>query len=427
MSEHIKSERLMSEHSLAKADRIWINANLMTFEGDAPYGVVTDGIIASHQGKISFIGQMKAIDLNTDLNKNAEIHDLNGQWLSPGLIDCHTHIIYGGNRSKEFELRLTGVSYEAIAKQGGGILSTVKATREASHEALALSALNRIEHLLNEGVTSLEIKSGYGLDTENEIKMLEVAKQLEQQLPLDIYPTFLGAHALPPEFKDNAQGYIQLICEEMLPLVSSKQLAVAVDAFCENIGFTRQQTRQVFETAQKLGLPVKLHAEQLSDQNGTQLAAEFKALSVDHLEYVSEDGVKAIAESGTVAVLLPGAFYYLRETKQPPIDLFRQYQVPIAIATDSNPGSSPCTSLLLMANMACTFFKMTPEEALRGITIHAAQALGIERQVGSLALGKQADFAIWNINAPADLAYAFGHNPCVGVIKNGEWVLDKLS
>jgi imidazolonepropionase len=427
MSEHIKSERLMSEHSLAKADRIWINANLMTFEGDAPYGVVTDGIIASHQGKISFIGQMKAIDLNTDLNKNAEIHDLNGQWLSPGLIDCHTHIIYGGNRSKEFELRLTGVSYEAIAKQGGGILSTVKATREASHEALALSALNRIEHLLNEGVTSLEIKSGYGLDTENEIKMLEVAKQLEQQLPLDIYPTFLGAHALPPEFKDNAQGYIQLICEEMLPLVSSKQLAVAVDAFCENIGFTRQQTRQLFETAQKLGLPVKLHAEQLSDQNGTQLAAEFKALSVDHLEYVSEDGVKAIAESGTVAVLLPGAFYYLRETKQPPIDLFRQYQVPIAIATDSNPGSSPCTSLLLMANMACTFFKMTPEEALRGITIHAAQALGIERQVGSLALGKQADFAIWNINAPADLAYAFGHNPCVGVIKNGEWVLDKLS
>jgi imidazolonepropionase len=427
MSEHIKSERLMSEHSLAKADRIWINANLMTFEGDAPYGVVTDGIIASHQGKISFIGQMKAIDLNTDLNKNAEIHDLNGQWLSPGLIDCHTHIIYGGNRSKEFELRLTGVSYEAIAKQGGGILSTVKATREASHEALALSALNRIEHLLNEGVTSLEIKSGYGLDTENEIKMLEVAKQLEQQLPLDIYPTFLGAHALPPEFKDNAQGYIQLICEEMLPLVSSKQLAVAVDAFCENIGFTRQQTRQLFETAQKLGLPVKLHAEQLSDQNGTQLAAEFKALSVDHLEYVSEDGVKAIAESGTVAVLLPGAFYYLRETKRPPIDLFRQYQVPIAIATDSNPGSSPCTSLLLMANMACTFFKMTPEEALRGITIHAAQALGIERQVGSLALGKQADFAIWNINAPADLAYAFGHNPCVGVIKNGEWVLDKLS
>jgi imidazolonepropionase len=427
MSEHIKSERLMSEHSLAKADRIWINANLMTFEGDAPYGVVTDGIIASHQGKISFIGQMKAIDLNTDLNKNAEIHDLNGQWLSPGLIDCHTHIIYGGNRSKEFELRLTGVSYEAIAKQGGGILSTVKATREASHDALALSALNRIEHLMNEGVTSLEIKSGYGLDTENEIKMLEVAKQLEQQLPLDIYPTFLGAHALPPEFKDNAQGYIQLICEEMLPLVSSKQLAVAVDAFCENIGFTRQQTRQLFETAQKLGLPVKLHAEQLSDQNGTQLAAEFKALSVDHLEYVSEDGVKAIAESGTVAVLLPGAFYYLRETKRPPIDLFRQYQVPIAIATDSNPGSSPCTSLLLMANMACTFFKMTPEEALRGITIHAAQALGIERQVGSLALGKQADFAIWNINAPADLAYAFGHNPCVGVIKNGEWVLDKLS
>jgi imidazolonepropionase len=427
MSKSSMSEQASPEYSLSKADRVWINANLITFAGDAPYGVIPEGVIASYQGKICFVGSMAQVDLAQEINAKAEVFDLKGQWLSPGLIDCHSHIIYGGNRSKEFELRLSGVSYETIARQGGGILSTVKATREASHETLLLSAMNRIDQLMNEGVTSLEIKSGYGLDTANEIKMLEVAKQLGERLPVDLYPTFLGAHALPPEYNNHPQDYIKLVCEEMLPLVKSKQLAVAVDAFCENIGFDLEQTRQVFETAQKLGLPVKLHAEQLSDQKGTQLAAQFKALSVDHLEYVSEEGVKAIAQSGTVAVLLPGAFYFLRETQLPPIDWFRKYRVPIAVATDSNPGSSPCTSLLLMANMACTLFRMTPEEALQGITIHAARALGIDHKVGSLAPGKQADFAIWNIDAPADLAYAFGHNPCVGVIKDGEWVLDKLS
>ncbi len=417
----------MTEQTLSNADRIWINANLITLEGDEPYGVLTNAVIASKSGKISYIGKSSDLHKSDLENSSAEIIDLAGKWMSPGLIDCHTHIVFGGNRSKEFELRLTGVSYEEIAKQGGGILSTVKATREASHQELELSALSRIEQLMSEGVTSIEIKSGYGLDTASELKMLEVANALGEKLPIDVYPTFLGAHALPPEFKGNPDGYIDLICDGMLPQVKANNLAVCVDAFCENIGFSREQTQRVFDKAKSLGLPVKLHAEQLSDQQGTQLAAEYNALSVDHLEYVSEDGVKAIANSGTVAVLLPGAFYYLRETKLPPIELFRQHQVPMAIATDCNPGSSPCTSLILMLNMACTLFKMTPEEALKGVTLHAAKALGIESIAGSLAIGKQADFAIWDISAPADLAYAFGHNPCVGVIKNGDVILDKLS
>jgi imidazolonepropionase len=420
-----------AQKQLSEADHLWINANLMTFEGTESYGTLNNAIIASKNGRISYIGSMTEDLLDTlaeQSNPQAnKITDLQGKWLSPGLIDCHTHLVYGGNRSQEFEQRLTGVSYEEIARQGGGILSTVKATRKATHKQLEASALKRIEHLLNEGVTTLEIKSGYGLDTETEIKMLQVARSIAEKIPANVTTTFLGAHALPPEYKDRADDYITLICEEMLPKVKAENLADAVDAFCENIGFSPAQVKRLFEHASSMGLALKLHAEQLTDQQGTQLAASFSALSVDHLEYVSEQGVKTIADSGTVAVLLPAAFYYLREKQLPPIQWLREYKVPIALATDANPGSAPCTSLLLVTNMACTLFQMTPEEALKGVTINAAKALGMDQKIGSLAVGKQADFAIWDIDAPCDIPYAFGHNPCVAVVKDGELVLDKLS
>ncbi|MCO7227203.1 imidazolonepropionase [Pleionea sp. CnH1-48] len=407
--------------ALNSADHIWHNANLVTLSSAGPYGVINNAAIAVKDGRISYIGELAKDELPAEVAHT----DMNQRWITPGLIDCHTHIVFGGNRANEFEQRLTGVSYEEIARQGGGILSTVRATRAASHDQLLNSSMKRVQSLLDEGVTTLEIKSGYGLSTESELKMLQVADTIAQTVPANIHKTFLGAHALPPEFAGRADDYIDHICQEMLPAVAESGLASCVDAFCENIGFNYGQVKKLFQHAEKAGLNVKLHAEQLSDQRGAELAAEFGALSADHLEFVTEAGVKALAAGSTAAVLLPGAFYYLRETQLPPIDLFRQHDVPMVLATDANPGSSPGTSLLLMLNMACTLFRMTPEEALRGITINAAKALGIADTHGSLEVGKVADFAFWDIESPAELSYAFGQNPCVGVVKNGVTVMER--
>lgn len=358
-------------------------------------------------------------DLPTDYVAE-QVFDGQGAWLTPGLIDCHTHIVYAGNRSHEFEARLNGVAYEEIARQGGGIVSTVKATRAATDEELMQASLPRVLSSLREGVTCLEIKSGYGLDTATETKMLRVARQLQQDLPVRVTTTFLGAHALPPEFAGRADDYIDEVCERMLPAIAAQGLADAVDVFCEKIGFTLAQTTRVFEAARKLGLPVKLHAEQLSDQGGAALTAQYQGLSADHLEYLSEAGIAAMRAHGTVAVLLPGAYYYLRETKLPPIAALREAGVPIALATDCNPGTSPMTSPLLAMNMACTLFRLTPLEALRGITIHAARALGLQDEIGSLQVGKSADFALWKIERPAELAYMVAVNPCVGRVFEGK-------
>jgi imidazolonepropionase len=338
------------------------------------------------------------------------------------LIDCHTHIVYAGNRSNEFEARLNGVAYETIARNGGGILSTVRATREASEDALFAASLPRVQQMLSEGVTTLEIKSGYGLSLESERKMLRVARRIGEQLPVTVKTTFLGAHALPPEFKDRADDYIDHICNDMLPTLVAEGLVDAVDVFCEKIGFSRAQTERVFQTAQQHNLPVKLHAEQLSDQNGAALVAQYQGLSADHLEYLSDDGIAAMKQTGTVAVLLPGAFYFLRETKYPPLQALRDADVPIAISTDCNPGTSPMSSLLLAMNMACTLFKMTPQEALAGTTRHAAQAMGLSNDRGTLAIGKRADLAMWRIDRPADLSYAIAHNPCVQIVQSGRLI-----
>lgn len=399
---------------------LWINVHLATMDearDRASYGEIRDAAIAVQDGKIAWLGAMT--DLPADYVAE-QVFDGQGAWLTPGLIDCHTHIVYAGNRSHEFEARLNGVAYEEIARQGGGIVSTVKATRAASDDELMQASLPRVLSSMAEGVTCLEIKSGYGLDTDNEAKMLRVARQLQQTLPLRVSTTFLGAHALPPEFAGRADDYIDEVCERMLPTIAAQGLVDAVDAFCEKIGFTPAQTTRVFEAARKLGLPVKLHAEQLSDQGGAALTAQYQGLSADHLEYLSDAGIAAMREHGTIAVLLPGAYYYLRETKLPPIAALREAGVPIALATDCNPGTSPMTSPLLTMNMACTLFRLTPLEALRGITIHAARALGLQDQIGSLTVGKQADFALWNIERPAQLAYMIGINPCVGRVFAGE-------
>ena len=403
-------------------DAIWINANLATMTpGSGPYGAITDGALGLQRGRITYVGP--AADLPSPPEQLAtSVHNADGAWITPGLIDPHTHIVYGGNRAGEFEMRLEGATYEEIARAGGGIVSTVAATRDADESDLTESGRVRLERLAAEGVTTVEIKSGYGLDTETENKMLRVARRLERLLPITVRTTFLGAHALPPEYQGRPDEYIDLVCEEMLPAANDENLVDAVDAFCETIGFTAAQTERVFEAARALDLPVKLHAEQLSDQQGAQLLARFGGLSADHLEYVSEDGVKALARAGSVAVLLPGAFYFLRETKLPPVDLFRRHGVPMALATDSNPGSSPATSLLLMLNMACTLFRMTPEEALAGVTRNAARALGMADSHGSLEQDKTADFVLWDIDRPAELAYAIGANPCLAVIRSGEIV-----
>ncbi|WP_020581212.1 imidazolonepropionase [Endozoicomonas elysicola] len=384
-----------------------------------PYNSINHGAILVRNGYIVWVGAEAELPEGT---KAKETIDGQGQWLTPGLIDCHTHLVYAGDRSREFEQRLEGVSYETIAKQGGGILSTVTATRAATVEELVESSRPRLEALLAEGVTTVEIKSGYGLDTETEIKMLKAAGQLAEEYPVTIARTFLGAHALPPEYKNNPDAYIEHVCEDMIPTVAKEQLADAVDVFCENIAFSPEQTEKVFQAAKAHGLTVKLHGEQLSDSGGTQLAVQYQALSVDHLEYLSQSGIDALKSSNTVATLLPGAFYYLRETKLPPIDELREADIPIAIATDLNPGTSPLASIRLMMNMACTLFRMTPSEALAGCTRNAAQALGFQNSTGMIKAGLDADLLLWPINNPAALAAGLtGISPSL-IIKKGHIV-----
>ncbi|MBN7819227.1 imidazolonepropionase [Bowmanella yangjiangensis] len=400
------------------ADLLITNINLATFDPAlGPYGIIEQGALLVAGGHIQWLGKQQDLPKLGDVSHAV---DGQGQWLLPGFIDCHTHLVFAGNRADEFEQRLQGVSYTDIAKQGGGIRRTVSATREASEAQLLTLALKRAEVLLAQGVTCIEVKSGYGLDVESELKLLRVARQIGKHLPLTIQTTFLGAHALPAEYQDDAQGYIDLVCQHMLPLVAEQQLADAVDVFCENIGFTLAQTQQVFDAAKQLGLPVKLHAEQLSNLGGSALAADYQALSVDHIEFLDEAGVKAIAQSGTVATLLPGAFYYLRETQKPPIDLLRQYQVPMAVATDFNPGTSPILNLQLMLNMACTLFALTPEEALQGVTQHAAKALGLQNTVGMLKAGMQADMQLLDISHPNQLAYQIGGHPLTRLWQAGK-------
>ena len=389
--------------------QLWTNARVATFAAGAatPCGLIEDAALAVQDGRIAWVGPRKELPLALD---DAAIeHDAQGALVTPGLIDCHTHLVYAGDRAAEFEARLNGASYEEIARAGGGIASTVRATRAASEETLLAESRRRLHALRAEGVTTVEIKSGYGLSQEHEAKCLRVARRLGAGEGVAVRTTFLGAHALPDEFSGRADDYIAEVCR-MLPALHAQGLVDAVDAFCERIGFSPQQTRRVFEAARALGLPVKLHAEQLGDSGGAALAASFGALSCDHLEWLDEAGVRAMAQAGSVAVLLPGAFYFLRETRVPPITLLRRHGVPVAVATDCNPGTSPCTSLLLMLNMACTLFRLTPEEALAGVTRHAAQALGL-RDRGVLAPGLRADFVLWDAAQPAQLCYPLGMNP----------------
>ncbi len=398
-------------------DTLWTDAKVATLR-DGRYSALVPGAVAAHGGKIVWVGAASDLPGRPDALAG-EVHDLHGRWITPGLIDCHTHLVYAGTRAHEFELRLQGATYEEIARGGGGIVATVAATREASEAELVDAASRRLKHLLDEGVTTVEIKSGYGLRTDAELKQLRVARLLGAAAPVTIRTTFLGAHAVPAEYKGRADEYVDLVCDEMLPAVAAAGLADAVDAFCEGIGFSPEQTARVFERARVLGLSVKLHADQLSDLGGAALAARFAALSADHLEYTSEAGVRAMASTGTVAVLLPGAFYFLRETKLPPVQALRDHRVPIAVSTDCNPGSSPLTSILLTLNLACTLFRLTPEEAVAGVTCHAARALGMAETHGTIEVGKACDLAIWDVGQPAELAYAMGANPCAGVVKGG--------
>lgn len=396
-------------------DLLLTDARLATMTpGETAYGAREKAALAVSGGRIAWLGPMAELPAGTA----AETLALEGRWVTPGLVDCHTHLVYGGDRAAEFELRLQGASYAEIARAGGGIVSTVAATRAASEAELYNSALPRARALVAEGVTTLEIKSGYGLELNQELKQLRVARRLGEALPLTVRTTFLGAHAVPPEFKDRSEDYLEAVLA-MLPAVAESGLADAVDAFCETIAFSPEQTARVFETVRALGLPVKLHADQLSDLGGAALAAGFGALSADHLEYTSDEGAAALARAGTVAVLLPGAFYVLRETKLPPLDALRRHGVGIALATDCNPGSSPVTSLLLMLSMGCTLFRLTPEEALAGVTREAARALGLAETHGTLAVGKAADLAVWDIERPAELAYRVGFNPLSRSFKAG--------
>lgn len=401
-------------------DALWVHGTMVSCEQG--YGLIKQAAIAVKDGKIAWIGSMKEL-ANPAEDMANEVHDLAGRCLTPGLIDCHTHLVYAGHRAHEFEQRLQGATYESIANLGGGIQYTVTSTRAASPDVLFDQSIKRAQALLASGVTTLEIKSGYGLDWETELKILRVAKRIEDALPLTVSKTFLGAHTVPPEYRGKADAYIDLICHDMIPLVAKEKLADAVDVFCEKIAFTLQQTERVFKAATDYGLAIKCHAEQLSDSGSASLAAKYHAWSVDHLEHLSPQGVKAIAASGTVAVLLPGAFYFLRETHYPPIALLREHKVPIAIATDANPGTSPILSLLLILNMACTLFRLTPEEALMAVTLHAAKALGMANTHGSLTKGKVADFAIWDVEHPAELAYYMGNSPLHQLVKDGRVIV----
>ena len=388
-------------------DTVWRNARLATLApGASGLGVVERGAVASRTGRITYVGP------ESDLPSPgaAETIDCGGRWITPGLIDCHTHLVYAGNRAAEFEQRLAGASYADIARAGGGIASTVAATREASPERLVAETLPRLDALMAEGVTTVEVKSGYGLDGPNEAKQLRAARQLTALRPVGIATTFLGAHALPPGSDGDKDAYIARVCEDMLPAIAAEGLADAVDAFCEGIAFSPEQIARVFAAARRHGLPVKLHADQLSNSGGARLAAEHGALSADHLEYAGEDGVAAMARAGTVAVLLPGAFYFLRETQAPPVALFRRHAVPMALATDSNPGSSPLASLLLAMNMGATLFRMTVEECIAGATREAARALGLLGQIGTLEAGKRCDLAVWSVETLAELVYRIGFN-----------------
>ena len=387
-------------------------------ENETPYGLIENTAMVIENDYITWIGSEESLPNHYDY----EMEDAEGDYISPGLIDCHTHLIYGGNRIDEFEKRLNGVSYEEIAKSGGGILSTVQATRDATEAELIESANKRLSHLKAEGVTTIEIKSGYGLNTETELKMLSVSRTMNVNNDIDVIATFLGAHAIPDEHKNNRDDYIDLIINEMLPKIAEQKMAAAVDGFCETIGFQYQEMEKIFIKAKELGLNVKLHAEQLSNQNGAKLAAKYGALSADHLEHLTEDAILNMKEAGTIAVLLPGAYYTLRDSKCPPIDLLRKHKVPMAVATDCNPGSSPVLSLKLMINMASTIFQLTPEEAIAGVTRNAAKALGL-RDRGIIKEGMLADLVRWDIEHPAELAYYVGGNHVKSVIKNGKIVL----
>lgn len=393
----------------------WYNCHIATMQ-NGQYSIIENGAIISNAHLIEWIGP----EAECAVDSSIESIDLQGAWVTPGLIDCHTHSVFGGNRSREFEQRLNGVSYAEIAAQGGGIVSTVKATRAASEAELLALALKRIEHLRREGVTCIEIKSGYGLDLANERKMLRVIREIAAQLPLTVKSTCLAAHALPPEYQGRADEYIDHVCDIMLPSLHAEQLIDAVDAFCEYLAFSPAQVERVFQTAKRLGLPIKLHAEQLSALGGSSLAAHYHALSADHLEFMTEDDVLAMAASNTVAVILPGAFFMLKETQYPPIQSLLKHGVPIALSTDLNPGTSPVLSLRLMLNMGCTLFGLTPEQSLAGATLHAAQALGLADSHGSLAVGKVADFVAWDIEHPAEIMYWLGGDLNKRVIRHAQ-------
>lgn len=388
-------------------DTLWLDANLATMTPDTPYGAVPNGAIAAEDGRIAWIGFRSSLS-DEPAKLAREVRSCGGAWITPGFVDCHTHLVFGGDRAREFEMRLEGASYEEIARAGGGILSTVAATRAASLNDLIESGRRRLQGLTREGVTTVEIKSGYGLDLENELKQLEAAGALAERGHVRVQRTFLGLHALPPEFKDDRAAYVQLVADVMIPAIAAAGAADAVDAFCEGIGFTVDEVDRVFAAARSAGLNVKLHAEQLSNQNGSALAARHQALSADHLEYLDDAGIAAMASAGTVAVLLPGAFYFLREKQVPPIEKLRAAGVPMAVASDCNPGTSPMTSPLAALNMVCTLFRLTPEEALAGITREGARALGLLDDIGTLEIGKAADLAVWDVKSPSELSYWLG-------------------
>ncbi len=392
------------------ADRVFLDARLATFSPHlSGMGIIENAALAIHNGIIAYAGPMSG--LPSCFADAPEVERLEGRWITPGLIDCHTHIVHAGNRAHEFELRLCGASYEEIARAGGGIMSSVKALRAATEDQLLAESLPRLDAMLAEGVTTIEVKSGYGLTVADEIKSLRVARRLSSERPVEVVTSFLGAHALPPEYRNDRKAYLDLVVNDMLPEIARLGLADAVDAFCEGIAFSPEETARIFDAARRFGLPVKLHADQLSNLHGAALAARYDALSADHLEYTDEEGVQSMAASGTVATILPGAFYFLRETCKPPVDLLRKHGVPMALATDINPGTSPMTSLLLTMNMAATLFGMTIEECLAGVTREAARALGKLPEKGTLEAGKQADLAIWSIDRPAELVYRMGFNP----------------